>query len=209
MLDVVADRFRLGSAEKVRVMEAIELALKRGSGRLNVLSAGRRRGGAARAVALLHRPALPAKATCATPTRSRRCSASTRPSAPARPAAASAASSASTWAWSFPTRARRCATAPSRRCRRPPGPRCQDDLLKYAGEAGIPRDTPWAQLTPAQHDWVIDGSPELERQVEQAVVRHPALLRVPGEQGLQDAHPRAAVEVPQLHAVPRPAAARG
>ena len=43
---------------------------------------------------------------------------------------------------------------------------------------------------------------ELERQVEQAVVRHQALLRVPGEQGLQDAHPRAAVEVPQLHAVP-------
>ena len=24
---------------------------------------------------------------------------------------------------------------------------CQDDLLKYGGEAGIPRDTPWAQLT--------------------------------------------------------------
>ena len=36
LLDVVADRFRLGQAEKVRVMEAIELALKRGSGRLNV-----------------------------------------------------------------------------------------------------------------------------------------------------------------------------
>ncbi len=33
---MVADRFRLGGAEKVRVMEAIELALKRGSGRLNV-----------------------------------------------------------------------------------------------------------------------------------------------------------------------------
>jgi excinuclease ABC subunit A len=30
---VVADRFRAGSAEKVRVMEAIELALKRGGGR--------------------------------------------------------------------------------------------------------------------------------------------------------------------------------
>ena len=36
LLDVVADRFRLGSVEKVRVMEAIELALKRGSGRLKV-----------------------------------------------------------------------------------------------------------------------------------------------------------------------------
>jgi excinuclease ABC subunit A len=36
---------------------------------------------------------------------------------------------------------------------------CQDDLLKYGGEAGIPRDTPWSQLTQGQRDWVIDGSP--------------------------------------------------
>ena len=36
VLDVVADRFRLGNAEKARVIEAIEVALKRGSGRLNV-----------------------------------------------------------------------------------------------------------------------------------------------------------------------------
>ena len=36
---------------------------------------------------------------------------------------------------------------------------CQDDLLKYGGEAGIPRDTPWMQLTPAQRDWVIGGTP--------------------------------------------------
>ena len=35
----------------------------------------------------------------------------------------------------------------------------QDDLLKYAGEAGIPRDTAWPQLTEAQRDWVIEGSP--------------------------------------------------
>jgi excinuclease ABC subunit A len=32
VLDVVADRFRMQQAEKVRVIEAIELALKRGSG---------------------------------------------------------------------------------------------------------------------------------------------------------------------------------
>ena len=30
---------------------------------------------------------------------------------------------------------------------------CQDDLVKYAGEAGIPRDTAWSQLTQAQRDW--------------------------------------------------------
>ena len=36
LLDVVADRFRVGKAEKVRVVEAIELGLKRGQGRINV-----------------------------------------------------------------------------------------------------------------------------------------------------------------------------
>jgi len=36
VLDVVADRFRLSNAEKARAVEAIEVALKRGSGRLNV-----------------------------------------------------------------------------------------------------------------------------------------------------------------------------
>ena len=36
LLDVVADRFRIAGAERVRALEAIETALKRGAGRLNV-----------------------------------------------------------------------------------------------------------------------------------------------------------------------------
>ncbi|MGV8803880.1 MAG: excinuclease ABC subunit UvrA [Polaromonas sp.] len=35
----------------------------------------------------------------------------------------------------------------------------QDDLMRHAEAEGIPRDTPWAKLTPAQQDWVINGSP--------------------------------------------------
>ena len=45
VLDVVADRFRIQGAEKARAIEAIELALKRGSGRVNVYAL--RRGGRA------------------------------------------------------------------------------------------------------------------------------------------------------------------
>ena len=52
----------------------------------------------------------------------------------------------------------------------------QDDLMRHAEAAGIPRDTPWYQLTAEQKKWVIEGSPELERQMEPAVVRHPALF---------------------------------
>jgi len=36
---------------------------------------------------------------------------------------------------------------------------CQDDLMRHAETAGIPRDTPWAQLTAEQRHWVIEGSP--------------------------------------------------
>ena len=57
------------------------------------------------------------------------------------------------------------------------------------------------------------GLAELEGQVEPAVVRHPPLLRLPRVEGVQDAHPGAALQIPQLHPVPilrrRAAQARG
>ena len=31
--------------------------------------------------------------------------------------------------------------------------------MKYAGDAGIPRDTAWSQLSEPQRRWVVDGSP--------------------------------------------------
>ena len=35
----------------------------------------------------------------------------------------------------------------------------QDDLMRHAEAAGIPRDTPWYKLTPEHQAWVINGSP--------------------------------------------------
>ena len=37
---------------------------------------------------------------------------------------------------------------------------CQDDLENYAGKRGIPLDTPWRELTEAQRHWVLEGEPE-------------------------------------------------
>jgi excinuclease ABC subunit A len=37
---------------------------------------------------------------------------------------------------------------------------CQDDLEKYAGERGVPLDTRWRDLTEAQREWVLEGEPE-------------------------------------------------
>ncbi|MEN9538795.1 MAG: UvrABC system protein, partial [Pseudomonadota bacterium] len=36
---------------------------------------------------------------------------------------------------------------------------CQDDLMRHAESAGIPRDTPWYRLSADQKQWVIEGSP--------------------------------------------------
>jgi excinuclease ABC subunit A len=85
VLDVVADRFRMASVEKVRAMEVGDwMCMWRRSPPPPGVTP----------------PACIApRATCAMPTRSRRCSVSTPPLVPARPAAALAGSSGWTLAW--------------------------------------------------------------------------------------------------------------
>jgi excinuclease ABC subunit A len=39
---------------------------------------------------------------------------------------------------------------------------CQDDLEKYAKKRGIPLETPWDRLSEAQRQWVLEGEPEWE-----------------------------------------------
>ena len=94
LLDVVADRFRISNAERVRAMEAIELGLRRGGGRLTVYALQPAGDDGSEPAPLLwkfstglHCP----RASCAMPIPCPRCSRSTRPSAPATAAAVSAA----------------------------------------------------------------------------------------------------------------------
>ena len=152
-LDVVADRIRMASAEQVRVMEAIESGLKRGGGRLSVhvgdddtqwkYSTG------------LH------------------CPESDRRYADPQPAMFSfnSAYGACDTCRGFgrvigvdldlviPDARKTLRSGAIKVMQTPAWAENQDDLLKYAGEAGIPRDTAWLSLTPAQQAWVIDGSP--------------------------------------------------
>ncbi len=153
ILDVVADRFRLSGAEKVRVMEAIELALRRGGGRLSVhvgdgqtlwrWSTG------------LH------------------CPESDRRYADPQPALFSfnSAFGACDTCRGFgrvigvdlglviPDHRKTLRNGAIKPLQTPAWAECQDDLMRHAGEAGIPRDTSWNQLTAAQREWVVEGSP--------------------------------------------------
>jgi len=160
VLDVVADRFRIQGTEKVRVVEAIETALKRGSGRVNVhVSTPSPSEGEGeilwRFSTGLHCPdsdlryadpqpalfsfnsAMGACPTCRGFGRVIGVDYGLVVPDPRKTLRGGAIKTLQTPAWA----------------------ENQDDLMKYAGEAGIPRDTAWAQLSEAQRDWVVNGSP--------------------------------------------------
>jgi excinuclease ABC subunit A len=157
VLDVVADRFRLGNTERARVVEAIEVALKRGSGRISVY-------------ALAEEAAEPRIWKFST---GLHC-----PDSDLRYVDPIAS------AFSFNSAVGACETCrgfgrvigvdyglviPNEKLtlragaikpmQTPAWQECQDDLMRHAQDAGIPRDTPWYKLSAEHRHWVIDGSP--------------------------------------------------
>ncbi|WP_429320794.1 excinuclease ABC subunit UvrA [Paraburkholderia sp. GAS448] len=160
MLDVVADRFRLQQTDKVRAVEAIEASLKRGGGRVNVY--------------VLQ---VPGEAT--EPRIWRFSTGLHNPDSDLRYADPQPA------LFSFNSAYGACETCrgfgrvigvdlglviPDERktlrggaiktMQTPAWKECQDDLMRYAAKAGIPRDTAWAELSQEERDWVINGSPD-------------------------------------------------
>ena len=155
-LDVVADRFRLGNTEQVRVLEAIELALKRGSGRLNVYAL--EEGADAdlwRFSTGLHCPESDQRY------------AEPQPSMFSFNSAFGACETCRgfgrvigvDFGLAIPDERKTLRSGAIKPMQTPAWKECQDDLIKYAGDAGIPRDTAWNRLSEAQRAWVIDGSP--------------------------------------------------
>jgi excinuclease ABC subunit A len=155
VLDVVIDRFRAANTEKVRIVEAIELALKRGSGRVNVYAGEDGAQELWRWSTGLHCPESDLR--YADPQ-------------PALFSFNSAFGACETcrgfgrvigvdWGLVIPDERKTLRSGVIKTIQTPAWKECQDDLMKYAGEAGIPRDTAWTHLTAAQRDWVIEGSP--------------------------------------------------
>ncbi|MBQ0960089.1 excinuclease ABC subunit UvrA [Ideonella sp. 4Y11] len=156
LLDVVADRFRFSSAERARVMEAIELGLKRGQGRLSVY-----------ALADEGEPTLWKYST------GLHCPESDLRYGDPQPALFSFNSAYGAcetcrgfgrvigvdFGLVIPDHRKTLRNGAIKPMQTPAWQECQDDLVKYAGEAGIPRDTAWSQLTEAQRQWVLEGSP--------------------------------------------------
>ena len=171
LLDVVADRFRAHSAEKIRVIEAIETALKRG-GRLNVYVQAASLEVAAQDTAKT--PLAPAAEEMWRFSTGLHCPDSDTRYTEPTPSLFSfnSAMGACTTCKGFgrvigvdyglviPNDKLTLRAGAVKVMQTPAWKEAQDDLMRHAEAAGIPRDTPWYKLTPEQQGWVINGSPQ-------------------------------------------------
>jgi excinuclease ABC subunit A len=162
VLDVVADRFRIGSVERARAVEAIETALKRGSGRLNVYVLPD--------AADAPEPAEPVLWRFST---GLHCPDSDLRYAEPIPSMFSFNSPVGAcetcrgfgrvigvdWGLVIPNDKLTLRAGAVKPIQTPAWSECQDDLMRHAEAAGIPRDTPWYKLTAEQRHWVIEGTP--------------------------------------------------
>jgi len=172
VLDVVADRFRITSVEKARVLEAIELALKRGSGRLNVYVVNE-----PIAIVDTEQDATDSIAS-SEPTVWRFSTGLHCPQSDIRyadPIASMFSFNSAVGACEacrgfgrvvgvdlglvIPNDKLTLRAGAVKPMQTPAWQECQDDLMRHAEAAGIPRDTAWYKLTPEQQGWVINGSP--------------------------------------------------
>ncbi|MDP3475139.1 excinuclease ABC subunit UvrA [Hydrogenophaga sp.] len=156
VLDVVADRFRIGTAELARVMEAIEAGLKRGSGKLMVYVLPEE--GAEQIWKFstgLHCPESDIRYT------------DPAPSMFSFNSAVGACEACRgfgrvigvDYGLVIPNDKLTLRGGAIKVFQTPAWKEAQDDLMRHAEAAGIPRDTPWNKLTPEQQHWVKTGSP--------------------------------------------------
>ncbi len=156
LLDVVADRFRLSNTERARVVEAIEVALKRG-GRLAVYVLGEE--GTEPEVwkfsTGLHCPESEQRYSDPLPSMF-----SFNSAVGACPVCRGFGRVIGVdYGLVIPDNKLTLRNGAIKTIQTPAWQECQDDLMRHAETAGIPRDTPWYKLTPEQQGWVINGSP--------------------------------------------------
>jgi excinuclease ABC subunit A len=172
VLDVVADRFRLGAAERARVLEAIEVALKHGSGRLNVYILNQPPRQAEQVQAATHFEATHLPEIWRFSTGLHCPESNLRYTDPIASAFSfnSAVGACDTcrgfgrvigvdYGLVIPNEKLTLRAGAIKPMQTPAWKEAQIDLMRHAETEGIPRDTPWNKLSPEQQHWVINGSP--------------------------------------------------
>jgi excinuclease ABC subunit A len=165
MVEVIQDRFRWAAADRSRVLEGLEAALRIGRGRVNVHVASAAAAGEGENVwkfsSDLH---------CAD------CDIHYREPAPSLFSFNSPLGACETcrgfgrvigvdYDLVVPDASKTLRGGAVRPWQTESGRECQDDLVKFARKRGIPLDTPWRELTEDQRHWVIDGEGSWEKKV--------------------------------------------
>ena len=158
VLEVVQDRLRMSSAEKSRVIEGIEAALKIGQGKINVtpLDADAKASAPWRFSSDLHCPD---------------CDIHYSEPAPALFSFNSPLGACETcrgfgrvigidYGLIVPDESKTLAEGAIRPWQSPSFHDCQDDIEKYAKKRGVPLDVPFRNLSGKQRAWVLEGEPE-------------------------------------------------
>ncbi|MBL0718900.1 excinuclease ABC subunit UvrA [Piscinibacter sp. Jin2] len=166
-LDVVADRFKLRdedgqpAVEPARVIEALEAGFRRGAGRLHVHALPLADEGEAAEPQLwrfsrgLHCPDSGLRYTAPGPA----LFSFNSPAGACESCRGFGRVIGVDWGLVVPDGRKTLRGGAVKPLQTPAWSECQDDLMRLAGEAGIPRDTAWVQMSPAQQAWVIDGDP--------------------------------------------------
>ncbi|MDR2128966.1 MAG: ATP-binding cassette domain-containing protein [Burkholderiaceae bacterium] len=161
VLDVVADRFRIGNVQQARAVEAIETALRRGRGQMSVYALDE--DGAAepqiwRFSTGLHCPESDLRYGDPVPS----LFSFNSPVGACETCRGFGRVIGVDWGLVIPDGRLTLRSGAIKPIQTPAWKECQDDLMRYAGHAGIPRDTPWNKLTQQQQSWVIDGAPNFK-----------------------------------------------
>ncbi|MDB5861940.1 MAG: uvrA2 [Ramlibacter sp.] len=155
VLDVVADRFRIQGVEKARAIEAIEVALKRGSGRLAVYAGDDEAKEVWKFSTGLHCPDSDIRYADPVPSMF----SFNSPVGACETCRGFGRVIGVDYGLVMPNDKLTLRAGAVKTFQTPAWSESQDDMMRHAEAAGVPRDTPWYKLTPEQKHWVIDGTP--------------------------------------------------
>ena len=160
VLDVVADRFKGSRLERARAIEALEVALKRGSGNVTVYAMPDADGATADEESWsyssgLHCPESRLRYTKPTPS----LFSFNSPVGACETCRGFGRVIGVDYGLVIPNDKLSLRAGAIKPMQTPAWQEAQDDLMRHAEVAGIPRDTPWCKLSDAHKDWVINGSP--------------------------------------------------
>ncbi|HEY6820829.1 MAG TPA: excinuclease ABC subunit UvrA [Burkholderiales bacterium] len=153
-IEVIQDRIRMSSAERQRVIEALESALRIGQGRVNVFV--EEQGDVWRYSSDLHCPDCDIHYSEPTPA----AFSFNSPLGACEACRGFGRVIGVDFGLVVPDEAKTLREGAVRPWQSPSFKECQDDLEKYAKKRKIPLDVPFRDLSPSQKEWVLEGEPE-------------------------------------------------